>query len=87
MSAKRTTTLEPFIVTVPQTPGRCRWCRCTHTTPCAGGCSWADRQQTLCTECVPLDLAMKSQEGRRLLARLTQNDPDVNIDDFREAIR
>lgn len=53
-------------------PGRCRWCRCTYERPCANGCAWADRAQTLCTECVPLDTAVQSVKGRRELAEFLQ---------------
>lgn len=31
--------------------GACRFCRCTETTPCEGGCAWSDESQTLCTAC------------------------------------
>lgn len=55
-----------------QTPGRCRWCRCTYDNPCAAGCGWANREQTLCTECVPLDRAMKNAPGRMELAEFLQ---------------
>ena len=55
-----------------QTPGRCRWCRCTYDEPCDGGCGWANREQTLCTACVPLDRAMKNIPGRRELAEFLQ---------------
>lgn len=54
-----------------QAPGRCRWCRCTEYEPCANGCGWANREQTLCTECVPLDRAMKNVPGRRELAEFS----------------
>ncbi|MEP7304181.1 MAG: hypothetical protein ABJA98_01560 [Acidobacteriota bacterium] len=53
-------------------PGKCRWCGCTHDRPCANGCGWADRAQTLCTECAPLDHAMRTATGRRLLAEWLQ---------------
>jgi hypothetical protein len=53
-------------------PGRCRWCGCTETTPCANGCGWAERGQTLCTECVPLDKAMQTARGRHELAEFVQ---------------
>jgi hypothetical protein len=52
--------------------GRCRWCGCTYHEPCAAGCGWANRQQTLCTECVPIDRAMQTASGRRELAEFTQ---------------
>lgn len=50
------------------TPGICRWCRCTYDNPCANGCSWVERTQTLCSECVPLDKALQNNAGRRELA-------------------
>lgn len=53
-------------------PGVCRWCRCTYERPCANGCSWADRTQTLCSECVPLDTATETMAGRRQLAEFVQ---------------
>ncbi len=59
-------------IRVPLTPGICRWCRCTYDNPCANGCAWADRAQTLCTECVPLDKAMETAKGRRELAECVQ---------------
>jgi hypothetical protein len=31
--------------------GTCRFCGCTESTPCAGGCAWVDDTQTLCTVC------------------------------------
>jgi len=52
--------------------GQCRWCQCTEERPCANGCSWANRALTLCSECVPLDAAMKSVKGRRELAEFAQ---------------
>ncbi|HYM24944.1 MAG TPA: hypothetical protein VEU08_17125 [Vicinamibacterales bacterium] len=61
-------------ITIPQTPGRCRWCRCTYNNPCAEGCAWANREQTLCTACVPLDAALKSAAGRRNLAEFIQGE-------------
>jgi hypothetical protein len=59
-------------IRVSLTPGVCRWCRCTYDNPCANGCSWADRTQTLCSECVPLDKALETARGRRELAEFTQ---------------
>jgi hypothetical protein len=43
--------------------GVCRWCRCTYWEPCPGSCGWADRAQTLCTECVDIEKAWK-RNGR-----------------------
>jgi hypothetical protein len=59
-----------FVIT--NRAGQCRWCHCTHDRPCANGCGWADRTQTLCTECVPLDRAMHTTAGRRELAEFLQ---------------
>jgi len=53
-------------------PGRCRWCGCTYERPCANGCGWADRTQTLCTECAALDHATETATGRRALADFLQ---------------
>jgi len=64
--------MNTYVIRVTQTPGRCRWCRCTEREPCAGGCSWANRERTLCSECVPLDRAMKTVPGRRELADFAQ---------------
>jgi hypothetical protein len=55
-----------------QTPGRCRWCRCTDREPCEVVCGWANREHTLCTGCVPLDRAMHNAPGRRELAEFLQ---------------
>jgi hypothetical protein len=59
-------------IRVSLTPGICRWCRCTDDTPCANGCHWVERTQTLCSECVPLDKALQTMAGRRELAEFTQ---------------
>jgi hypothetical protein len=59
-------------IRVSLTPGRCRWCGCTYHTPCEQGCGWADRAQTLCTECVPLDHALQTARGRKALAEFVQ---------------
>lgn len=33
------------------TPGSCRFCQCTETAACEGGCSWADDARTVCSQC------------------------------------
>lgn len=33
--------------------GTCRECGCTDDEACKGGCSWADLNHTLCSNCVP----------------------------------
>lgn len=30
-------------------PGECRYCGCTEDDPCPGGCSWANAEETVCT--------------------------------------
>lgn len=60
-------------VTVPERVGTCRWCGCTERHGCDVGCSWANRQGTLCSECVELDRLMKSVRGRQTIA-LTWHD-------------
>lgn len=32
-------------------PGVCRYCGCSEFDPCENGCAWADRRQTVCSEC------------------------------------
>lgn len=59
-------------IRVSLVPGRCRWCQCTYERPCANGCSWVERTQTLCSECVPLDATLQTQVGRRELAEFLQ---------------
>jgi hypothetical protein len=39
------------LVAKRETPGVCRECGCTETTPCEGGCAWTDKTKTLCTAC------------------------------------
>jgi hypothetical protein len=57
-------------IEVKEHPGRCRWCGCTYERACAAGCSWANRQQTLCSECVKIDTLMRTIAGRRAIADL-----------------
>lgn len=59
-------------ITISETPGRCRWCGCTDEHGCAMGCSWANRQATLCSECVDLDRAMRTRAGRAAIAEVVQ---------------
>lgn len=54
-------------IAIPQTPGKCRWCGCTWDDPCPPGCGWANRDQTLCTECVDVDKLVRTKAGRRTL--------------------
>lgn len=46
--------------------GRCCICGCTYEDPCPEGCSWADANQTLCTN--PICLAVYKRETRLLAA-------------------
>jgi hypothetical protein len=55
---------QPFTIAIKETPGKCRWCGCTWEHACDGGCSWANRQQTLCSGCVTFDRDMKTAAGR-----------------------
>jgi hypothetical protein len=59
-------------IRVSLVPGVCRWCGCTYDTPCANGCSWVERTQTLCSACVSLDKALQTLAGRRELAEFLQ---------------
>jgi len=59
--------------------GQCRWCGCTEDRPCTNGCSWADRAGTLCSECAPLDRAMRSARGRKALAVFVQDNIRDNL--------
>jgi hypothetical protein len=52
--------------------GTCRWCGCTQERACAAGCSWANADQTLCSECVELERAMRTPRGRAALADFLQ---------------
>lgn len=62
------------VIRVPLESGRCRWCQCTDHDACPGGCAWVDSAHTLCSECVELDRAMRSQTGRVTVARAWQED-------------
>lgn len=59
-------------IRVSLVPGRCRWCGCTQEHGCAMGCSWVDRTYTLCSECWPLDSAIRTARGRKALAESVQ---------------
>lgn len=54
-------------IEIKEKPGRCRWCGCTYDDPCPPGCGWANRAQTLCTECVEFDQKIRTAGGRREL--------------------
>jgi hypothetical protein len=64
--------MKSHAIYLTQTPGRCRWCRCTEAEACESGCSWANRDRTLCSACVPLDAAMHNVPGRMELAVFLQ---------------
>lgn len=43
------------------TPGTCRICSCTEDQACAGGCSWADESNTICSRCaMATDIAISA---------------------------
>jgi hypothetical protein len=71
-TASKNRATHALTIRVSLVPGRCRWCGCTYYEPCANGCGWANREQTLCTECVPLDKGLRTFEGRRELAEFLQ---------------
>lgn len=62
-------------IVLTEQPGRCRWCRCTDDHACYGGCSWANTKRTLCSACVPMDMAMRTPAGRRRVAIALQQHP------------
>jgi hypothetical protein len=37
-------------MTTPK-PGQCQFCNCTYDRPCEPPCSWANREQTICSTC------------------------------------
>ena len=61
-----------LVLTIPEHPGRCRWCGCDDDHACDGGCSWVNGHQTLCSACVPFDRGLKSGTKRRELATIAQ---------------
>jgi hypothetical protein len=40
--------------------GRCRFCRCTPRKACPGGCSWVNREESLCSSCIVVALAWEA---------------------------
>lgn len=62
---------QPSAIVIVNAPGHCRWCGCTDAHACAGG-RWANPRRSLCSDCVPLDRALRSREGRRALAAFLQ---------------
>jgi hypothetical protein len=60
-------------ITILEKPGRCRLCGCTYTRPCASGCAWANRRQTLCSACVKTDRLLRSADGRAELVTLVND--------------
>lgn len=66
-------------VTIPEHVGTCRWCGCSELHGCAVGCSWANRQGTLCSECVELDRLVRSAAGRRTIAEAWQDGEAMSL--------
>jgi hypothetical protein len=46
--------IAPTVRKVERIPGTCGVCGCTDERACRGGCSWVDKQHTLCSACVPI---------------------------------
>lgn len=44
--------------------GECRVCGCDDEHACMGGCSWVDRDHTLCTACMPPVRNARTKKGR-----------------------
>jgi hypothetical protein len=63
-----------LVIRLSLVPGHCRWCQCTDHKPCTENCSWVDRTHTLCSECWPLDEAMRTARGRKALAATIQEE-------------
>ena len=66
-------------ITVTERVGTCRWCGCTDLHGCDVGCSWANRQATLCSECVELDRLMRSARGRQMIAQAWQDAEQLSL--------
>ena len=45
--------------------GRCRFCGCTEERACPGGCSWVNRELTICSACARIDRAWQLREVER----------------------
>lgn len=52
--------------------GRCRFCGCTYHNPCPAGCGWANREQTLCSECRAIDRAWQAQPASLRLPNMVR---------------
>lgn len=75
-------------ITIPETPGRCRWCACRYEDPCEHPCGWANRAQTLCTGCVEVDRLVRSARGRaQLVEHVNAGIEAPYIEAFRRGIR
>lgn len=66
-------------VTVTERVGTCRWCGCTDLQGCDVGCSWANRQCTLCSECHELDRLVHSVRGRQTIAQAWQDGERMSL--------
>lgn len=59
------------------TPGVCIVCGCTESTPCAGGCIWANSSATLCSSCTGGSYIIGAGPGEVRLQ-------SINDDEFEE---
>lgn len=68
-------------ITLPEQPGRCRWCGCTDDRGCDPACSWANRAHTLCnaTGCLVVDRLIKSRQGRAQLIEIVTADEEIKL--------
>jgi hypothetical protein len=59
--------------------GVCRVCGCTDLRACPGGCRWADKEHTVCTQCVARALVLmvkeRLNEGGDFRLRLLERGP------------
>lgn len=49
--------------------GICAFCKCSYHNPCPAGCGWANRGQTLCTECTDIAKAFTAA-ARKVAGRM-----------------
>ena len=61
------------------TAGICRYCSCSETAACWGGCAWTDETQTLCTSCRRAEV-LAEQLVRVLIVAAAKTSPAVAID-------
>ncbi len=62
--------------------GICSVCACTEADACPEGCSWANRQETLCSSCSPL-----SEIDRAQMKEIARQDLRLRLDMLKEEYR